>query len=168
MAGKPDMSLLQQRFNRLVVVAYAGSGKWDCACDCGGNKAVTTRDLKAGFVKSCGCLQRENGKRAAKSRVKHGMAGTPTYESWKAMRNRCSNPKNDSYPWYGGRGIRVCERWQSFDAFFADMGERPDGQTIDRIDPDGDYTPTNCRWATLGEQYASRRNHNQYTKETVI
>jgi hypothetical protein len=83
----------------------------------------------------------------------HGMHGTPTYKSWEAMKTRCTNPRSSSYADYGGRGVRVCSRWLSFEAFLADMGERPDGKTLDRWpNKSGDYSPDNCRWATKLEQ----------------
>lgn len=95
-------------------------------------------------------------------RVRHGQAKarTRTYRTWYSMRNRCNNPSNRNYRLYGGRGITVCERWDLFENFLADMGERPEGRSIDRIDPDGNYEPSNCRWATPKEQIHNRRKRS--------
>ena len=92
------------------------------------------------------------------SSLKHGMVDTPEYNSWRAMRKRCVNPNEENYKWYGGRGISVCSEWMtSFQNFYSDMGERPEGMTLDRIDPDGNYEPSNCRWSDYKTQTRNRR-----------
>lgn len=178
-ANNPNkvIDLTGQRFGRLTVIKRAPSAtpktKWACACDCGKSSTVTSRDLRAGKVVSCGCLQREKTAAANAERIRHGharqaadknaRATTPTYRSWKAMLERCRNQNAPNYHLYGGRGITVCEQWQGregFVTFLRDMGERPDGSTLDRFpDPDGHYQPGNVRWATAKEQAANRREN---------
>ena len=107
---------------------------------------------------SCGCLRDEVEKVSA---IKHGGCKSRTYQSWRAMRERCSNPNNSHYNSYGGRGIIVCERWNDFALFLADMGERPVNKTLDRINNNGNYEPSNCRWATDAEQRANKRSRKK-------
>ncbi len=117
--------------------------------------------LRSGKTKSCGCYARDKASEWGKKATRHGHAGkrpSRTYQSWIAMRNRCYREKDVHYASYGGRGITVCGSWRaSFEVFLADMGERPEGKTLDRIDPDGNYEPGNCRWATPVEQRANWR-----------
>jgi hypothetical protein len=131
-------------------------------------KDVRADHLRNGSVKSCGCLARELTSARNKASAKHGRTGRsdPTYSSWQSMKTRCTNPRSEQYPTYGGRGIRVTPAWLDFSAFIADMGERPPGTTLDRWpNVNGDYEPGNCRWATMREQENNKRNNVLVTHE---
>lgn len=128
-----------------------------CVCECGGAATVVGQNLRSGTTKSCGCKSGgfKHGHRKA------GVPATVTHNTWSAMRARCNNPKHLAYPRYGGKGVRVCAEWNDqsngFSAFLRDMGERPIGHTLDRIDNQKGYAPDNCRWATPQEQYENKR-----------
>lgn len=151
--------LVGQRFGRLLVTARAAHQlghprKWLCLCDCGRITTTGTGNLTSGGTQSCGCLAAEV--KSARVRT-HGMTDTRTWRSWQGMKNRCRNEKNPSYYRYGGRGIQVHEPWLKFENFLADMGERPEGMSLDRIDVNGNYEPSNCQWATSTEQRVNQR-----------
>lgn len=132
-----------------------------CECECGDVRDYYYHAVKSGKTSSCGCYSREIT--ADRSRT-HGMCKTETYTSWQAMINRCNDVKHEAYHNYGGRGIKVCERWlTSFANFYEDMGERPSEYTLDRIHVNGDYEPGNCKWSSKKEQSWNKRN-NRYVK----
>lgn len=157
------MDLTGQIFTRLKVIKEVekpahlktnGGRYWLCKCDCSTEAIVYQGRLRDGTSKSCGCLAKE---RRIAGCTKHGRVGTREYYSWNNMRNRCNNPKFAQYKDYGGRGINVCKQWDSFNVFYKDMGTRPEGTSIDRIDNDGNYEPQNCKWSTPKEQMSNRR-----------
>ncbi|MFF9595856.1 hypothetical protein [Methylobacterium fujisawaense] len=147
-------------FHRLTAVRDLGRRKrkrvWLFRCECGEAVEVQSALVRRGYTKSCGCF-RVSWARGRQTR--HGQHRSPTYLSWQGMIERCRNPNVPAYDDYGGRGIRVCDRWSgSFETFLADMGERPAGTTLDRRDVNGHYEPSNCRWATPHVQATNRRN----------
>lgn len=149
--------MIGQRFSRWLVTGAAvrrGTRTLlPARCDCGTEREVDAHNLTHGWSRSCGCLQREVAARTAAGKATHGMYGTPTYRSWKAMVQRCTLVTSNSYAGYGAKGITVDPRWLAFEAFLADMGERPAGTSLDRWpNPTGNYEPGNCRWATPTEQ----------------
>lgn len=143
------------KFNRWTVLSFAvnnnGNPKWLCRCDCGNERIIPASTLRSSKSKSCGCFRRDTN-------LTHGYYKHPTYKTWCMMITRCTNPRYSKYSFYGGRGITVHESWLKFDAFLADVGLRPKGTTLDRVDNNGNYEPGNVRWATKAEQMRNTRS----------
>lgn len=171
------MDLKKDKYGRWTLLSESAKTRSNhkrylCRCECGVVRTVRMIHLKSGASKSCGCLKREICAESGRRNRIHGNAGeraTLTYKSWRAMTQRCCNPKNAGYSIYGAKGISVCDRWKtSFQNFLADMGERPTAShSIDRINPRGQYDPANCRWATPLQQQRNRTNNTFVTIDGV-
>ncbi len=160
--GKPRIDLTGQRFGKLLVLGFAEeqrgyASRFLCLCDCGNKKVVMGQNIKSGSTASCGCRQIERGRELGRGQRKYSESQKSCLRSWKAMNSRCRNEKNVEYRNYGGRGIKICKRWNSFWKFYEDMGDRPKGTSLDRINNNGNYEPNNCRWATPLEQSRNTR-----------
>lgn len=168
MAHKIDIT--GQKYGRLTALKEVPSNNkgtmWMCRCDCGNIKTVYLGHLRMGRIKSCGCLQNEA---RIENKTTHGCSNTRMYSIWESMKQRCHNPKNHAYPRYGGRGIHVCAEWGAFDNFkrWAEMNGYQDDLTLDRIDNDLGYSPSNCRWITMKEQQSNRRNNRFMTLDGI-
>jgi hypothetical protein len=159
-----DITGLRSGMLQAIALSFVTKGRphWKAVCDCGNVVEVFSGNLLSGHTKSCGCNRHHNLPKMHALNTRHGHAvnigSSRTYNSWSMMKARCQRPNATGYSYYGGRGVIVCERWHKFENFLADMGERPDGKTLDRINPYGNYTPDNCKWSTYREQTLNRRS----------
>lgn len=175
--ANPAKDMTGMVFGRLTVIERApnspkGHVYWRCLCSCGASHVAAGGNLRQGTIRSCGCFLKDRNSASMNKRWQNGEIEpnpgthlnarkgqhTGAYTSWCAMKKRCNNPNSHNYAYYGGRGITYDPRWESFENFLADMGDRPSHLSLDRIDPDGNYGPGLCRWATRMEQTHNRRN----------
>ncbi len=156
------IDLTNKKFNRLTVLSYIKDSKWLCKCICGKLSIAKSYDIRTSIVVSCGCYKAEKAK---ETHTKHGHTNketgiTATYRSWDGMIQRCTNENNKAYNNYGGRGIIVCKQWLKFNQFLIDMGEKPKGRySLERVNNDGNYEPTNCKWILLSKQHNNKRTN---------
>lgn len=163
------INLMGQQFGRLTIIqcdkrSKSGNYKWLCKCSCGKDTIVSNNNLKNGHTKSCGCLNADLLRTRA---TKHGHCKkgkvSRTYYCWHSMIKRCTKPNNKAYKNYGGRGIKVCNKWMKFENFLKNMGECPKGMSLDRINNNGNYCKSNCRWTTYNKQNRNKRNNINIT-----
>jgi hypothetical protein len=161
------LNLISQKFDRLTVLSRgdntpSGKTTWNCVCECGNKVNREADSLRKKGIKSCGCFNKQSlSKIATERNTVHGQnkvgGRTGSHKSWSSMLQRCEKENHKSYKYYGGRGIKVCDRWKKFENFFEDMGERPNGMSIDRIDSEKNYEPGNCKWSNRSEQQKNKR-----------
>jgi hypothetical protein len=166
---KKTTNLTDHVFGRLIVISRQGANKyrhilWLCRCECGTEKIINGSLLRSGETKSCGCLQKDI---ASNINRRHMMCKSKEYKAWSGIIQRCTNVNDKSFHNYGGRGIKVCDRWMLFNNFISDMGLCGEGLTIDRIDVNDGYHKNNCRWATTNVQAFNKRKYKSSNTEKI-
>ena len=152
------IDMIGQKYDRLTVLSKINTNHnghiYECLCDCGNIKSIEGKSIRSGLTKSCGCIRSQYTSNKNKT---HDKTKTGAYKSWKAMKTRCTNSNTPYYKNYGERGISIYERWLNFENFYEDMGDRPEGKTLERIDNSKGYCKENCKWATIKEQNRNTR-----------